>query len=114
MDAAWRGMRAVWSWNGGAWNCADAENFSNGEPFRGMGAVLSCTGGVPSSALDPLGAGDQGGFASAPLTEANRGSSLVATFKKLQVGAWRCQDELARWGCRITLGSTGFVAAMTP
>jgi hypothetical protein len=78
-----------------------------------MGAVLSWAGGDPSSALDPLGVGDQGGFASAPLTEAKRGSSLVATFKKLQVGAWRCQDELAKWRCRISLGSTSYTTAMT-
>jgi hypothetical protein len=105
MDAAWRGMRAAWSWNGGAWSCIVAENFSNGEPFGGMGAALSWTGGDQSSALDPLGVGDQGGFASAPLTEGRRGSSLDATFKNLQVGAWRCQNELARWGCRIALGA---------
>jgi hypothetical protein len=114
MDAAWRGMRAAWSWNDGAWNCIVAENFSNGEPFRGMGAVLSCTGGVPSSALDPLGVGNQGGFASAPLTETKGGSSLVATFKKLQVGAWRCQEELTRLGCRLTRENTGHATAMTP
>jgi hypothetical protein len=95
-------MHAAWSWSGGAWSCIVAENFSNGEPFRGMSAALSWTGGDPSLALDPLGVGDQGGFASAPLTEGRCGSSLVATFKKLQVAGWRCQDELARQGCRLT------------
>jgi len=114
MDAAWRGMRAARSWNGGAWSCIVAENFSNGEPFRGMSEALNWTGGDPGSAPDPLGVGDQGGFASAPLTEGMGGSSLAATVKKLQVGAWQCQNELARWGCRIKLGRTGLVAAITP
>jgi hypothetical protein len=91
MDAAWKGMHAAWS-------CTVAENFSNGEPFRGMSAALSCKGGDPSSALDPLGAWLQVGFASAPLTESKHGSSLVVTFKKLQMGAWRCQDERAKRG----------------
>jgi hypothetical protein len=114
MDAAWRGMRAAWSWNGGAWSCIVAENFSNDEPFKGTSAALSWTGGDPSSALDPLGVGDQGGFASAPLTEGKRGSSLDATFKKLQVGGWRCPEHKISDRPRMTLGNAGYATALKP
>ncbi len=49
---------------------------------------------APSSALDPLGAWLQGGFALAPLTEAERGISLASRTKNFR---WKRGDAAADW-----------------